>query len=288
VAKKAAKPAKPAKVSAPKKVSKPVKAVAAKKPAPKAAPKKPVAKPAAKPVKKAAPKAAPKVVAKKPAAPVKAAAKAKAPVKTAPKAAPKKPTSPAKATPVAKPKAPAPKVVAKPIPAPKPAAKVPVAKAPAAKAPKSAPAPKAVPAPKKPEPVREKAADKSKPKVELAKGPFFQEVVVGSPSVRKVRQVQAPVVVARKQPKGEESHDELIARIEKELLTVRMAGKKVQREQVCTKCCINPVDPSFMVDRDTGYCTECAIVLGLGHTREARQQNFHPSLMKSDDEDGAE
>jgi len=124
--------------------------------------------------------------------------------------------------------------------------------------------------------------DSRKPKLELFKGPFFQEVPVGSAAVRKSRAPQVPVVTLRK-PKGEESHDELIARIEKELLTVRMAGKKIHRVQVCTKCCINPVDPSFMVDRDTGYCTECAVVLGLGHTREARQQNFHPSLMKSEE-----
>jgi hypothetical protein len=139
---------------------------------------------------------------------------------------------------------------------------------------------KALPGPKA-ESVPEKDARKSK--LELFKGPFFQEVPVGSAAVRKSRAPQVPVATLRK-PKGEESHDELIARIEKELLTVRMAGKKIHRVQVCTKCCINPVDPSFMVDRDTGYCTECALVLGLGHTREARQQNFHPSLMKSEDE----
>ena len=124
-------------------------------------------------------------------------------------------------------------------------------------------------------------------KLEYFKGSFFQEVAPGSTAVRKTRAPQAPVASLKK-PKGEESHDELIARIERELLTVRMTSRKVQRAQLCTKCCINPVDPSYMVDRDTGYCPECAIVLGLGHTREARQQNFHPSLMKSEDEEPVE
>lgn len=134
-------------------------------------------------------------------------------------------------------------------------------------------------------PVKTVSEAKSKPgKIEYFKGPFFQEVAPGSPAVRKSRAPQV-AAVSFKKPKGEESHDELIARIERELLTVRMTSRKVQKPQVCTKCCINPVDPSYMVDRDTGYCAECAIVLGLGHTREARQQNFHPSLMKSEEEE---
>lgn len=139
----------------------------------------------------------------------------------------------------------------------------------------------------KPEAVAGAKAKGGKSKQELFSGGFFQEVPVGSPAPRKNKAPQAPVQQVRK-PKGEESHDELIARIEKELLTVRMVAKKVQRDQLCTKCCINPVDSGYMVDRDTGYCMECALVLGLGHTREARQQNFHPSLMKSEEEEAAE
>ena len=161
----------------------------------------------------------------------------------------------------------------------KSAAKPKVVAAPAVAPPKAK-----APATKAPVPTKE---SRRPAKPELFRGSFFQEVPVGSPAVRKSRAPQVPAATLRK-PKGEESHDELIARIEKELLTVRMAGKKVQRAQVCTKCCINPVDPGFMVDRDTGYCTECALVLGLGHTREARQQNFHPSLMKAEDGAGAE
>ena len=270
---------------------------------------KPAPKPAAKPVKAAVKQA------KKSSSPAKAVTKAlkkgksiqptkvlkpipaKAPAKTAaPKPTPK---ATAKAQPAVQTKKATAKIQPVPVKASKTAVVAPKSPAPASKTPAPAPKPgskgpaKSVPQP----PVQEKPKkaagghkaevspekDSRKPKLELFKGPFFQEVPVGSAAVRKSRVPQAPVVTLRK-PKGEESHDELIARIEKELLTVRMAGKKVHREKVCTKCCINPVDPSFMVDRDTGYCTECALVLGLGHTREARQQNFHPSLMKSEDE----
>ena len=260
-------------------------------------PKAPVKAPA-----KQAPKAAPakKTAAKPPVkaakpAPKPAKAPAKAPAKPAPKAAPAKKTAakpPVKATkpaPKPTPKAPA-KAPAKPAtkvaPVQKSAAKPPVKadKATAKSAPKTAPKVAAKPAAKA---VEAKTPPESKSKgkgvkIELFKGAFFQEVAVGSPAARKNKTPQSTPSAARK-PKGEESHDELIARIERELLTVRMTSRKVQREQLCTKCCINPVEPGYMVDRDTGYCLECALVLGLGHTREARQQNFHPSLMKSED-----
>jgi hypothetical protein len=251
----------------------PSKTPAARKPAPAKA----VPKGAAKSAKVSAPakKSTPVV---KPAKVVKAAVKS--PAKSA------KPISTAKgskpvATPTKPSKAPASKSRTKAVAA-KAAPKKP---APKVSAVKSAPVKTAAaPVAKTPAPPKE---SRKPAKPELFHGAFFHEVAVGSAALRKSRAPQVPAAALRK-PKGEESHDELIARIEKELLTVRMAGKKVQRAQVCTKCCINPVDPGFMVDRDTGYCTECALVLGLGHTREARQQNFHPSLMKAEDAVGTE
>lgn len=308
---------KPGKTPSVKSASPAVAAKAVSKPAPKAskAPQKPAAKAAkAAPAPKSAPKPVAKPVAKtgKPAktpTPAKGATSkgavakgksapkpvAKPPVKASPKAPAKLPAKAAKvvakpvsksAKPVAKPAPKSGKVVkpaAKPAPKPVPAAKA-AAKVPAA--PKAAPKPVAKPAKPAAEP---KAVKAPEPKVkavklELYTGSFFQEVVPGSPAARKTRVPQVATATIKK-PKGEESHDELIARIERELLTVRMVTRKVQRAQVCTKCCINPVEPGYMVDRDTGYCAECAIVLGLGHTREARQQNFHPSLMKSEEEE---
>lgn len=221
--------------------------------------------PAKAPARKAAPKPIPKAAAAKPSVQTKKAPAKVQPVQIKGSKSANVPKSAAPATRGAV-------VAAKPVS--KASAKPVLASPPAEKSKKASSGPKA-----------KSVADRDsrKLKIELFKGPFFQEVQVGSAAVRKSRVPQVPVAALRK-PKGEESHDELIARIEKELLTVRMAGKKVHREQVCTKCCINPVDPGFMVDHDTGYCAECAIVLGLGHTREARQQNFHPSLMKSEDE----
>ena len=120
----------------------------------------------------------------------------------------------------------------------------------------------------------------------LFKGDFFFEVPVGSTAVRKTKvSIVQGTSSSKKSSKDEETHDELLARIERDLQKARVTVRKAPRSMVCTKCCINPVDESFIVDRDTAYCTECALMLGLGHTREARHQNFHPSLMKGEEEE---
>lgn len=311
---KAAKPVVPVKISkpAPAKQAPVVVKTAAKasKPAPKApaakappvkAPAKPVAKPVVKTATKSTPISAAKPVAK--AAPVKivpakVAPKAAAkPSKVQPKTAPApvvKPTAKAAApkAPVAKA---APVVAAKPTKAAKPAPKgkavapvIEVAPAKPAKGKaKAAPVEIApvVEAPKKGK--KEKAAEAAE--ADMFQGGFFFEVPVGSAAVRKVKTtIVQSAPVSKKAAKDEETHDELLARIERDLHKARMTVRKVTRTMVCTKCCIMPVDEAFIVDRDTAFCTECALMLGLGHTREARHQNFHPSLQKgSEEEDDA-
>lgn len=292
VAKAAPKPVAKAPVKTPAKVA-PVVTKAKSAPA-KEAPK-PVAKAKPVAVKAPAPKAAP---AKKPVPPAKAPAVA---VKAAKSAPAKEIPMTAKAKPVAV-KAPAPKAAPakKAAPAAKAPAKAtaPVKAAPAAKATKAAIVPptkvakgKAKAAAVEVEPVVVEAPKKGKkdkaaeaPESNLFQGGFFFEVAVGSAAVRKVKTTivqNAPV--SKKAAKDEETHDELLARIERDLQKARMVVRKPHRIMVCTKCCIMPVDDAFIVDRDTGYCTECALMLGLGHTREARHQNFHPSLMKGEE-----
>jgi hypothetical protein len=249
-------------------------------------------------------KPAAKSAAKIPTKPSKpASAKAAVKAKTAPASKKPQKVEPAKKTPISAAK-PSKSVAAKtPVsaakklakPAAKSASKAPAkpskpAPAKAAVKAKTAPASKkpqkAEPAKKAPSPVAVKA--EASPALELFKCDFFFEVPVGSATVRKTKTsiVQASPS-SKKAAKDEETHDELLARIERDLQKARVVVRKGPRSMVCTKCCINPVDEAFIVDRDTAYCTECALMLGLGHTREARHQNFHPSLMK-DEEAGAE
>jgi len=38
--------------------------------------------------------------------------------------------------------------------------------------------------------------------------------------------------------------------------------------QICTKCNTNYVDQKYYVDKSLGYCTDCAMLLGLGQSKE--------------------
>ena len=299
---------KPAAKSAPAKKPAPAKKAApAKKPAPakKAAPAK---KPA--PAKKVAPaKAAP---AKKPAAPAKAA--------PAKKPAPAKKVAPAKAAPAKKPAKPA----AKPVPAKKVApAKPAPAKKPAAPA-KAAPAEKPAPAKK---PSKAESAEKETAVKEVAKPapandkkklvPFallleggkklsktimFTEINEEAERVNQ-KKVSSELKQLEKKPTmairhkislAEETQEELTERILKELEEQNLAFTREVATQICTRCNKNLVSPEFWVDKDLGYCEECAAILKLGQSKEARKVEYTlgsmggDSLDEADDEDFGE
>lgn len=54
--------------------------------------------------------------------------------------------------------------------------------------------------------------------------------------------------------------------------------KKAMRR--CTKCGINPASEKFMVERDLAYCEDCAELLHLGTSKEAKPVDYHPSLLQ--------
>jgi late competence protein required for DNA uptake (superfamily II DNA/RNA helicase) len=57
----------------------------------------------------------------------------------------------------------------------------------------------------------------------------------------------------------------------------------------CTKCGVNEVNSEFIVDRDTGYCRECATLLRLGTSREAiKMEQGIPRTHQDDDKEPAE
>jgi len=295
------------------------KAASAKQPAAKAAPAKPVsvgkaAAKAAPPVKKSveAPKKPLPPPAKgkkeeKPTAPV--AAKA-APAK-APGTVPAKPAVPAAkglkpATPVKPPAAVKPPAVKKP-------KKAPVVLGPMEKAQRSLAATAAraaakdkVPPSKALAAVKEaqaKAANKVSTITSIeAKVPapkksskiFFHEVQPGAERIIKrgdkitATPIPADVQSRRRGGGGEESPEELVERIERELENQHIFKRNMLRPQLCTKCGINQVSERFTIDKELGYCDDCAEILHLGETKEARKIDFHPSLMKKDGEPAAE
>jgi len=326
-AKKAVKAAPAAKAAAAKPVQA-AKAAPAKKPAAKPAPAKPVAvgkaaaNKAVPPVKKAveaAKKPAPPAAkGKKEDKPSAGPAAAKAAPVAAKTAAPKAPgTAPAKAAVPAvkglKPAAPVkPPAAAKP-PAVKKPKKAPVVLGPMEKAQRSLAATAAraaakdkVPPSKALAAVKEaqaKAANKVstitsiEAKVAPAKKSskiFFHEVQPGAERIIKrgdkttATPIPADVQSRRRGGGGEESPEELVERIERELENQHIFKRNMLRPQLCTKCGINQVSERFTIDKELGYCDDCAEILHLGETKEARKIDFHPSLMKKDGEPAAE
>jgi hypothetical protein len=122
---------------------------------------------------------------------------------------------------------------------------------------------------------------------------FFHEVQPGAERIIK-RGDKGAVAVApvdlqnRRKGGGEESPEELVERIERELEHQHIFKRNVLRPQLCTKCGINVVSDRFTIDKELGYCDDCAEILHLGETKEARKIDFHPSLMKKGEEGGGD
>ncbi len=310
--KKSAKPApakKPAAKAAPAPAKKAAPAKAPAKPAPAA--KKPAAKAAPAPAKKAAPAKAPAKsapVAKKP------VAKKEAPAK-------KEPAKAVKAAPVAVPaKKPAAKDVVETSKKPAPAKKVEpaveakaspkkvsekevekkVAKEVVENVPESAP--EKVEVVEKAE--SKKAAVKSEhPYAVLLEGgkkpcKFIMFVEIDEQEERaNKKKVTSEMKNLEKKPTSairhkislaEETQEELTERILKELEEQNAAFTREAATQICTRCNKNLVSPEFWVDKHLGYCEECAAILHLGQSKEARKVEYQLGAMGGDSLDEVE
>lgn len=100
--------------------------------------------------------------------------------------------------------------------------------------------------------------------------------------------VEKPTASMRRRASlAEETPEELYARVIAELQEENLRLTQECLGQLCTKCCRNPVAPEFRVDKDLGYCEECAEILGLGHSKEARHLNYQAKLLGTDSLDEA-
>ena len=299
------------------------KAAPAKAPAKAAPAKKPVAKAAPAPAKKAAPakapaKAAPAASAKKPVAkkdvpakkePAKVvkAAPAKAPAKAAPAKAvaetSKKPAPEKKVEPAVEAKAPV---------APKKIVEKEVVKEVEKKIEKE---PVKETVEKAPEKVLEKAevVEKSEPKKSAVKSDYpyavlleggkkpckfimFVEIDEQEERANK-KKVTSEMKNLEKKPTSairhkislaEETQEELTERILKELEEQNAAFTREAATQICTRCNKNLVSPEFWVDKHLGYCEECAAILHLGQSKEARKVEYQLGAMGGDSLDEVE
>ena len=81
---------------------------------------------------------------------------------------------------------------------------------------------------------------------------------------------------------AEETQEELTERILKELEEQNMIFEREASTQMCTRCNRNLVSPEFWVDKHLGYCEECAAILKLGQSKEARKVEYQLGAMDGD------
>ena len=87
---------------------------------------------------------------------------------------------------------------------------------------------------------------------------------------------------------AEETQEELTERLLKELEEQNLAFTREAASQICTRCNKNVVSPEFWVDKHLGYCEECAAILKLGQSKEARKVEYQLGAMGGDSLDEAD
>ena len=81
---------------------------------------------------------------------------------------------------------------------------------------------------------------------------------------------------------AEETQEELTERILKELEEQNRIFEREAATQMCTRCNRNLVSPEFWVDKHLGFCEECAAILKLGQSKEARKVEYQLGSMDGD------
>ncbi|MDR3002578.1 MAG: hypothetical protein LBU89_15135 [Fibromonadaceae bacterium] len=169
-------------------------------------------------------------------------------------------------------------------------------------------APKAVPktaskaAPKAAEPeataskavVPKKVAPKAAPsKVEsslmvqgakFVKTAFFFDVEKENAGKRKLgaqpKQSEKPTVWSRPKVSNTLDSKNLVELLSQQLEYENRTYFEGCEGQICVKCNVNNVDQKFYVNKSLGYCTECAILLDLGQSKEGVFSDAQMELMR--------
>lgn len=93
-------------------------------------------------------------------------------------------------------------------------------------------------------------------------------------SEMKSLEMKPTAAIRHKASLAEETQEELTERILKELEEQNLAFEREAASQMCTRCNRNLVSPEFWVDKHLGYCEECAFILKLGQSKEARKVEY--------------
>lgn len=125
-------------------------------------------------------------------------------------------------------------------------------------------------------------------KRQIPKNLFFREVPEGAERVIRRGDKEAAIAALgsdklsrNKDLSKDESPEELIERIAKELDEQHIFKRGALGPPICTKCGVAPAVEKFTIDKELAYCAECAELLHLGETKEARKLDY-PSLFQKE------
>jgi len=163
----------------------------------------------------------------------------------------------------------------------------------AAKTPKPAPkavakVPKAATKAAKPVAAKPAAPKSTQPKVEsslmiqgakFVKTAFFVDIKKDD-AAGKQKLPEKPTTCARQKVNGALDSKNLVELLSQQLEFENKTYFEGCEGQICVKCNVNPVDQKYYVDKSLGYCTDCAMLLGLGQSKEGVFSDAQMELMR--------
>jgi hypothetical protein len=114
------------------------------------------------------------------------------------------------------------------------------------------------------------------------KNPFFFDMDKGSGSKQFLQQKtpDKPTACSRPKMTGTLDGKNLVELLSQQLEYENKTFFEGCEGQVCVKCNTNNVDSKYYVDRSLGYCTDCAMLLGLGQSKEGVFSDAQMELMR--------
>jgi len=111
------------------------------------------------------------------------------------------------------------------------------------------------------------------------KTPFFIDLKKDDASGRQ-KLPEKPTACSRPKVNGTLDSKNLVELLSQQLEFENRTYFEGCEGQICTKCNVNPVDPKYYVDKSLGYCTDCAMLLGLGQSKEGVFSDAQMELMR--------
>ncbi|MDR1812586.1 MAG: hypothetical protein LBQ87_07150 [Candidatus Fibromonas sp.] len=115
------------------------------------------------------------------------------------------------------------------------------------------------------------------------KVPFFFDIEKEDGTIKHFVQqklTERPTVSSRPKVSGALDSKNLVELLSQQLEYENRTFFEGCEGQICVKCNINNVDAKYYVDRSLGYCTECAMLLSLGQSKEGVFSEAQIELMR--------